>query len=384
MSTSAERKAAFNAAFDPIVAAFIADCRDTHEMPAAATDWIGSMLRYTCVGGKRSRALLVVTTLGRLNGGEPVSGEALADAHAVGGCIELLQAYFLVADDVMDNSEMRRGQPCWYRRPDVGLIAVNDAFILKSCLFSTLRRRFTSRPALHSALIELFNEVTLQTELGQLLDLQTQPPNGRTNLAVCDAKRYHSIVKYKTAFYTIWLPVAGALILSEQHTPAVLAVAKPLAMRIGVYFQVQDDFLDCYGDYATLGKIGTDIIEGKCSWLLVTALQRLRPAAAGTGAEATRAQATLASLTEHYGINERQGATAAEVAEHETIVKALFAELELEAAYKAYEESSAAEIQAMIDAQSDASCAARGDAPVLSCGMAIYQDILDKLYGRDK
>jgi farnesyl diphosphate synthase len=378
---------AFTAAFPAIAASFVEECSVAHEMPAAATDWIAKMLDYTCVGGKMSRALLVVSTLNRLNSSSedtPLSAALLEDAHAVGWCIELLQAYFLVADDVMDNSEMRRGQPCWYRRPEVGLIAVNDAFLLKSCLFHTLRRRFRARPAMHAALIELFNQVTLQTELGQLLDLQTQPPNGRTNLAVCDATRYASIVKYKTAFYTIWLPVAGALILAEKHTPDVIAVAHPIAMRIGEFFQVQDDFLDCYGDYATLGKIGTDIIEGKCSWLCVTALQRLRPAAAGDAAALScagsptqeRAVAMLASLTEHYGINERQGAAADAIAAHEAEVKALFAELELEAAYRTYEETSRDEIQALIDAQADSD--------VLPCGMAIYQDILAKLYGRDK
>ena len=227
---------AFADAFPAIATSFVEECGTTYEMPAAATEWIAKVLDYTCVGGKMSRALLFMSTLSRLAGGVPLAGEALADAHTVGWCIEILQAYFLVADDVMDNSEMRRGKPCWYRRPDVGLIAINDVFILQSCLFHTLRRRFRGRPAMHAALIELFNQVTMQTELGQLLDLQTQPPNGRTNLAVCNAERYASIVKYKTAFYTIWLPVAGALILAEMHTPEVIAVARPIAMRMVSFY----------------------------------------------------------------------------------------------------------------------------------------------------
>lgn len=97
--------------------------------------------------------------------------------------------------------------------------------------------------------------------------------------------RYLDIVTYKTAFYSFYLPVACGMHLAGVANEAALAVAKKILIKMGQYFQIQDDYLDCFADADVLGKIGTDIQDNKCSWLVCTALQSASPAQRATIAE---------------------------------------------------------------------------------------------------
>lgn len=74
----------------------------------------------------------------------------------------------------MDSSITRRGQPCWYRTPGVGMIAINDAFMISSAIYRLLKSYFKKDPC-YIDLIEVFLETTWQTEIGQLTDLITAP-----------------------------------------------------------------------------------------------------------------------------------------------------------------------------------------------------------------
>lgn len=85
-----------------------------------------------------------------------------------------LQAFFLVYDDIMDGSLTRRGQPCWFRIPKVGLVAVNDAPMLQSALYHLLKLHFRNE-SYYTDLLDVFHETTYQTEIGQLIDLITAP-----------------------------------------------------------------------------------------------------------------------------------------------------------------------------------------------------------------
>lgn len=165
-----------------------------------------------------------------------------------------------------------------------------------------------------------------RTELGQLLDLTSQPLDAEPDLARFTLERYHQIVVNKTAYYTFYLSVASAMLLSGVADESAFTLAKQICVRIGEYFQIQDDFLDCYGDAAVIGKVGTDIQDNKCSWLVVQALARAAPA-------------QKALLKAHYGKSDPAAVA---------VVKQLYADLDLAAVYHAYEDETYATIAAEI------------------------------------
>lgn len=63
------------------------------------------------------------------------------------------------------------------------------------------------------------------------------------------------IVRYKTAYYTFYLPCAIGMIYAGVKDPASYRLARDICCRIGEFFQIQDDFLDCFGDPKVIGKV---------------------------------------------------------------------------------------------------------------------------------
>lgn len=246
--------------FDRLKKEIVADLPTVYEMPAEACQWIDEMIQYTTAGGKMNRGLTLMKVMDVFAKarGRQLSNKERIQSAALGWCIEYLQAFFLVADDIMDGSKTRRGQPCWYKLDKVKLIAINDSFILESCVYKILKRYFGSEEY-YSQLVDLFIEVTRQTELGQLLDLTSQPQDGTIDLKRFTIERYTSIVRYKTAFYSFYLPVALGMITSGITDTKLYDKAKEILLYMGEYFQVQDDYLDCYGTPEQIGKVGTDI-----------------------------------------------------------------------------------------------------------------------------
>lgn len=230
---------------------------ETNEMPEEARAWCKEMMDYNVPGGKLNRGLTVVAvqrTLIQSKYQRDLTELEFARASVLGWALEFLQAFFLVADDIMDDSQTRRGQPCWYKLPKVGNIAINDSFLLESYVFTMIRTHFGGE-SFYPLLVELYLQVIQQTEFGQLLDLTSQPHGAKTvNLDRFTPERYKLIVKYKTAFYTFYLPVAIGMITSGTTDKESLNFAQSICCIMGEYFQIQDDVLDCYGEPAMIGK----------------------------------------------------------------------------------------------------------------------------------
>jgi farnesyl diphosphate synthase len=74
-------------------------------------------------------------------------------------CLWQLQAFFLVSDDIMDQSVTRRGQPCWYKNEGVGNIAINDSVMLEAAIYHLLKSHFR-KETYYVDLLELFHEVS--------------------------------------------------------------------------------------------------------------------------------------------------------------------------------------------------------------------------------
>lgn len=304
-------------------------------------------MRYNVVGGKMNRGLSVLHSYRLIKSNADLSREEVLKANVLGWCVEWLQAFFLVADDIMDSSQTRRGQPCWYKLPTVGTVAINDSFLLESIIYKTLKKNFRSE-SYYVDLLELFHEVTYQTELGQLMDLLTAP-EGNVDLNRFSMDRYMLIVEYKTAYYSFYLPVALAMLMAGLNTSEALQQARDILVPLGKFFQVQDDVLDCFGDAETIGKIGTDIQDNKCSWLVNQALLIMN---------AEQRQI----LDANYGRNDEQCVQR---------VKQLYNELDLQSVYLAYEEKSFSTISEMIQ-----------KADLVT--PAVFMDFAKKIYKRQK
>nr|WP_239457486.1 polyprenyl synthetase family protein [Bifidobacterium pullorum] len=232
-------------------------------------------------GGKRLRALLALDAYGVFAGDVPSPArDAMLDL-ACG--IEVFQTAALVHDDIIDDSDMRRGRPSAHRAlataahddaVGTGLgIMLGDVLATASvAIVDRAARGLPNRDALVGAFLGMHHEV----EYGQMLDLavETAGLDDPGHLAAASL----DVFRWKTASYTTIAPLELAMLAAGTHPgPArerALAVGHPL----GVAFQLADDLLDVIGSSRATGKpVGGDVREGKRTVLLADALREAGP-----------------------------------------------------------------------------------------------------------
>lgn len=212
------------------------DDLQNYKLPKNGIQWCKLMFEKTIPGGKMNRGLTVASSLQSILKRKLTDDEKF-DAHVLGWCIEMLQAFFLIQDDIMDGSLTRRGDPCWYKRENVNMIAINDAMIIEMSIYKLLKKHFKKHSG-YIDMVELFLDTTHQTELGQLMDLITAPEND-VDLSRFSINKHAYIVEYKTAYYSFYLPIALAMIYANISDESAFTQAKMVLLPLGEYFQVQ-------------------------------------------------------------------------------------------------------------------------------------------------
>ena len=212
-------------------------------------------IRYTLEGGgKRLRPVLLLASASAFGAApENVLSQALG--------IEMFHNFTLLHDDVMDNADVRRGRPTVHRRwNDSTAILSGDAMLtmatqlVAECAADKLPR-----------VLGLFNSTAMEIYEGQQFDMDFE---SREDVTVDE---YLEMIRLKTSVLLACACRMGAMLAGagEEECRAMYRYGELL----GLAFQLQDDYLDTYGDPALFGKeIGGDIINEKKTWLWITAM----------------------------------------------------------------------------------------------------------------
>ncbi|XP_063231906.1 uncharacterized protein LOC134536191 isoform X2 [Bacillus rossius redtenbacheri] len=247
--------------------AVLDDVLAQYERVPVARQWYAQVLAHHLPFQTLSMGFTTVDCYQQLVPGAP----NLPLARTLAWCVELLGAFLAVVDDMYDGAEQRHGRPCWYRVQ--GPAALNDALFLHGAVFSLLRRN-AARRSYYPALLHLFHQVGHVTHLGQVLDLRSTGVDGRPRWELFTDRYQRDVCRYKAERYITHLPISIALHMAGLDE--LLEDARGTLDLLGRLFQ--DDFLDAFGDPLETGKAGNDIREGRCSWVVVAALQVASPA----------------------------------------------------------------------------------------------------------
>lgn len=270
---------AFTAGFDLRLAEFVRSAARRSRLGPAAEPLAERLLRLLLAGGKRLRPALV--GLG-FRAGQELSGCSGGDEQAwlpAAVATELVHAFALIQDDLMDGAHLRRG----VRWPAAGpgprgrrtlgrrLLLADLAFVLADLALE----QAAAPPARLAEARQTFGLLRLEAVCGQAEDLRLSVPAARRPGGALTPAAAARLAAFKTGLYTAWRPLqlgAGLAGPIGPWLPALRAYALPL----GIAFQLTDDLLDLQGDPARTGKAALgDLREGKPTHVLATALRRL-------------------------------------------------------------------------------------------------------------
>ncbi|OLT24771.1 hypothetical protein BJF83_23775 [Nocardiopsis sp. CNR-923] len=257
---------------------------DVEQMDGDFADEVFDRLtRFVLAGGKRTRPAFAWWGW-RASGGASRGPRATAALRA-GSALELVQAFALVQDDVMDQSPLRRGRPAlhvdlaqvhrcggWRGDPlrygdSAALLAADLALVWAEDMFT---EALAGAPAALQRARPVWRSMQVEMVVGQFLDLRAQACADETESTPTRINRL------KTASYSVERPLhLGARIAGA--TEAVTRGLRAYGAAVGAAYQLRDDLLDLYGEPARTGKtVGGDLRQGKRTLLVTLGLRSAR------------------------------------------------------------------------------------------------------------
>ncbi|GAA3725015.1 polyprenyl synthetase family protein [Flavobacterium ginsengisoli] len=207
------------------------------------------------LGGKRIRPVLTLMAAEVFDTDYLI---ALPAAMAV----EVFHNFSLVHDDIMDDAPLRRGQVTVHEKWDLntGILSGDAMLILAYQYFEQYE------PIVFRNLAKLFSKTALEVCEGQQWDVDFET---RKDVTI---SQYLKMIEYKTAVLVAAAMKMGAIVAKTSEKEADLIY--DFGLNLGLAFQLQDDYLDAFGDPETFGKqVGGDIIENKKTYLYLKALE---------------------------------------------------------------------------------------------------------------
>jgi geranylgeranyl diphosphate synthase type II len=207
------------------------------------------------LGGKRLRPVLALMTT-------EIFGQDYKKALDVALAIEVFHNFSLVHDDIMDQAPLRRGKQTVHEKWDVNTgILSGDAMLILAYQFFENYEAPTFKK-----LAQLFSQTALEVCEGQQYDVDFE---SRDDVTIAE---YLKMIAYKTAVLVGASMKMGALVAEAAPDDAQLIY--DFGLYLGIAFQLQDDYLDAFGDPESFGKqVGGDIIEKKKTYLYIKAMQ---------------------------------------------------------------------------------------------------------------